>query len=70
MTRDQSNEDRGTGRIEAFSDGVIAVAIYILIDLMYGLPIRFLRFDSPDIFSVGAQEALEGHLPHTHAQHE
>ena len=70
MTRDQSNDDRGTGRIEAFSDGVIAVAIYILIDLMYGLPIRFLRFGSPDIFSVGAQEAPEGHLPHAHAKNE
>ena len=27
----QSNDDRGTGRIEAFSDGVIAVAITLLI---------------------------------------
>ncbi len=31
MTRDQSNDDHGTGRIEAFSDGVIAVAITLLI---------------------------------------
>jgi Endosomal/lysosomal potassium channel TMEM175 len=27
----QSNDDRGTGRLEAFSDGVIAVAITLLI---------------------------------------
>jgi uncharacterized membrane protein len=27
----QTNDDRGTGRIEAFSDGVIAVAITLLI---------------------------------------
>lgn len=27
----ESNDDRGTGRIEAFSDGVIAVAITLLI---------------------------------------
>ncbi len=33
----------------------LSLAFYILIDLMYGLPIRFLRFGSPDIFSVGAQ---------------
>ncbi len=31
MIRDRSNNDRGTGRIEAFSDGVIAVAITLLI---------------------------------------
>ena len=31
MTRDQSNDGRDTGRIEAFSDGVIAVAITLLI---------------------------------------
>jgi hypothetical protein len=37
---------------------------------MYGLPIRFLRFGSPDIFSVGAQSVTEGHLPHTHAKNE
>jgi|GEM_PF-4432308 hypothetical protein len=48
----------------------LSLAFYILIDLMYGLPIRFLRFGSPDIFSVGAQEAPEGHLPHAHAKHE
>ena len=48
----------------------LSLAFYILIDLMYGLPLRFLRFGSPDIFSVGAQEAPEGHLPHTHAKNE
>src|SRR3989440_4097549 len=48
----------------------LSLGFYILIDLMYGLPIRFLRFGSPDIFSVGAQEAPEGHLPHTHAKNE
>ena len=48
----------------------LSLAFYILIDLMYGLPIRFLRFDSPDIFSVGAQEAPEGHQPHAHATNE
>ena len=48
----------------------LSLALYILIDLMYGLPIRFLRFGSPDIFSVGTQEAPEGHLPHAHAQNE
>jgi uncharacterized membrane protein len=48
----------------------LSLAFYILIDLMYGLPIRFLRFGSPDIFSVGAQEAPEGHLPHAHAKNE
>ena len=37
---------------------------------MYGLPLRFHRFGSPDIFSVGAQEAPEGHLPHAHAKNE
>src|SRR2546423_1036697 len=48
----------------------LSLAFYIVIDLLYGLPIRFLRFDSPDIFSVGAQEAPEGHLPHAHAKNE
>src|ERR1700730_8627553 len=48
----------------------LSLAFYILIDLMYGLPIRFLRFGSPDIFSMGAQEAPEGHLPHAHATNE
>src|SRR5438128_12155004 len=48
----------------------LSLAFYILIDLMYGLPIRLLRFGSPDIFSVGAQEAPDGHLPHAHATHE
>ena len=131
----QPTDDRGTDRIEAFSDGVIAVAITLLIldvhvptvqtgllqallnqwptylgyvtsflvitifganhhnmfrhirqvdyalllinafflifiDLIYVLPIPFLRFGRPDMFSMGAQEAPEGHLPHTHAKHE
>src|SRR5205085_12327455 len=48
----------------------LGLAFYILIDLMYGLPIRFLRYGSPDIFSVGAQEAPEGHLPHARAKNE
>ena len=48
----------------------LSLAFFILIDLIYFLPIRFLRSGSPDIFSVGAQEAPEGHLPHTHAKHE
>ena len=48
----------------------LSLAFYILIDLMYGLPLRFLHFGSPDIFSVGAQEAPEGHLPHTQAKNE
>ena len=48
----------------------LSLAFYILIDLMYGLPLNFLRFGRPDIFSVGAREAPEGHLPHTHAKNE
>lgn len=46
----------------------LSLVFYILIDLMYGLPIRFLRSGRPDIFSVGAQEAPEGHLPLTLAK--
>jgi hypothetical protein len=48
----------------------LSLAFYIVIDLMYFLPIHFLRFGRPDILSVGAQEAPEGHLPHTHAKNE
>ena len=48
----------------------LSLAFYIVIDLMYFLPMNFLRFGRPDIFSVGAQEVPEGHLPHTHAKHE
>jgi uncharacterized membrane protein len=48
----------------------LSLAFYILIDLMYSLPIRFLRFGSPDIFSVGAQEVSEDHLPHAHTKNE
>jgi uncharacterized membrane protein len=48
----------------------LSLAFYIVIDLMYGLPIPFLRFGRPDIFSVGAQEAPDAHLPHTHAKNE
>ncbi len=48
----------------------LSLAFYIVIDLMYFLPMNFLRFGRPDIFSMGAQEAPEGHLPYTHAKHE
>ena len=48
----------------------LSLAFYIVIDLMYFLPMNFLRFGRPDIFSVGAQEVPEGHLPHTHAKYE
>src|SRR5712692_7894206 len=48
----------------------LSLAFYIFIDLIYVLPIPFLRFGRPDIFSVGAQEAPEGHLPHAHAKNE
>jgi uncharacterized membrane protein len=48
----------------------LSLAFYILIDLLYGLPIRFLRFGRPDMFRVGAQEAPEGHLLHTPANNE
>jgi uncharacterized membrane protein len=48
----------------------LSLAFYIFIDLIYFLPINFLRFDRPAIFSVGAQEAPEGHLPHTHVKNE
>ena len=48
----------------------LSLAFFILIDLIYFLPIRFLRSGRPDIFSLGAQEAPEGHLPHTHAKNE
>ena len=48
----------------------LSLAFYIVIDLMYFLPMNFLRFGRPDIFSVGAQSATEGHLPHTHAKNE
>ena len=48
----------------------LSLAFYIVIDLMYFLPIPFLRFGRPDIFSMGAQEAPEDDLPRTHAKHE
>jgi len=48
----------------------LSLAFYIIIDLMYGLPMNFLRFGRPDMFRVGAQSATEGHLPHTHAKNE
>src|SRR5258707_13580218 len=48
----------------------LSLAFYIVIDLMYGLPMNFLRFVMADIFSVGAQEAPEGHLPHAPAKNE
>jgi uncharacterized membrane protein len=49
---------------------VLSLVFYILIDLIYFLPIKFLRFGTPDIFSVGAQEAPAGHLPDTPAHNE
>ena len=48
----------------------LSLAFYIFIDLMYGLPIPFLRFGRPDMFRVGAQSATEGHQPHAHATNE
>src|SRR5207244_5158086 len=48
----------------------LSLAFYIFIDLIYVLPIPFLRFGSPDMFSVGAQEAPEGHLPHIPVKNE
>ena len=48
----------------------LSLAFYILIDLIYGLPLNFLRFGRPDMFRVGAQEAPAGHLPHTPANNE
>ena len=48
----------------------LSLALYIVIDVIYGLPIRFLRFGSPDIFSVGAQSATAGQRPHTPANNE
>jgi uncharacterized membrane protein len=48
----------------------LGLAFFILIDLIYFLPLRFLRSGRPDIFSLGAQEAPEGHLPHTLAKNE
>jgi uncharacterized membrane protein len=48
----------------------LSLAFFIFIDLLYGLPIHFLRFGRPDMFSVGAQEAPEGHLLHTPAKNE
>jgi hypothetical protein len=48
----------------------LSLAFYILIDLIYVLPLNLLRFGRPDIFSVGAPSAPEGHLPRTHAQNE
>ena len=46
----------------------LSLAFYICIDLTYVLPIPFLRFGRPDIFSMGAQEAPEDDLPRTHAK--
>ena len=48
----------------------LSLAFYIVIDLMYGLPIPFLRFGRPAMFRVGAQSATKDHLPHAHAKHE
>jgi uncharacterized membrane protein len=49
---------------------VLSLAFYILIDLMYFLPMSFLRSGRPDIFSVGARETPGGHLPHTHTHND
>jgi hypothetical protein len=48
----------------------LSLAFYIFIDLMYVLPIPFLRFGRPDMFSVGAHSATAGHLPHTPVNNE
>jgi uncharacterized membrane protein len=48
----------------------LSLAFYIFIDLIYFLPMNFLRFGRPDMFSVGAQQAPEGHLPQTHTKNE
>jgi NAD(P)-dependent dehydrogenase (short-subunit alcohol dehydrogenase family) len=50
------------GFVEAVAQEAAPFQIACMIVEPYGLPIRFLRFGSPDIFSVGAQEAPEGHL--------
>ena len=49
---------------------VLSLAFYILIDLIYFLPMSFLRSGRPDIFSIGAQSAPDGQLPYTHANNE
>ncbi len=49
---------------------VLSLTLYIVIDLLYFLPMNFLRVGRPDIFSVGAQSAAEVHLPHTHTNNE
>jgi uncharacterized membrane protein len=49
---------------------VLSLAFYILIDLIYFLPMSFLRSGRPDIFSVCAQSSPDGHLPYTHANNE
>ena len=49
----------------------LSLALYILIDLiygLYGLPISFRHSDKPDTLSMGAQSTTEGQLPRTHAQ--
>src|SRR5258708_24528596 len=48
----------------------LSLAFYIFIDLMYVLPIPFLHFDRPDIFSEGAPEAPERHRLRPLATHE
>jgi uncharacterized membrane protein len=48
----------------------LSLAFFILIDLMYFLPMSFLRSVRPDIFSIGAQSAPDGQLPYTHANNE
>src|SRR5258708_32274775 len=48
----------------------LSLAFYIFIDLMYVLPIPFLRFLSPDIFTVVSHAAPQAPLPHTLAKNE
>src|SRR5258708_10191064 len=48
----------------------LSLAFYIFIDLIYVLPIPFLRFLSPDIFTVVSHAAPQAPLPHTLAKNE
>ena len=47
----------------------LSLAFYIALDLIYVLPIRFLRFGSPDIFSVGARAQIGRQRGDTGARH-
>jgi uncharacterized membrane protein len=48
----------------------LSLALYIVIDLLYGVPMPFRRFGRPTIFHKGAQSASEGHLPRAQEDHE